>query len=108
MKRKRTAARKRYSQLLKQYEQHLKRRELNGEIKEVTRKTSLNKANRVLECLLAASPEIEIKKTMLSQQYKGYYGKVIRELKVIMAGRALWLGEVDLEVTLWQRAQSGG
>ena len=87
MKRKPTAARKRYPQLLKQYEQYLRRRELNGETKEATRKTFLNDANRVLECLLAASSQTDIKRIMLSQQYKGYYGKVIRDLKAIMAGR---------------------
>lgn len=87
MKRKPTAARKRYPQLLKQYEQYLRRRELDGEIKEVTRKTFLNDANRVLECLLAASSQTDVKRIVLSQQYKGYYGKVIRDLKAIMAGR---------------------
>jgi hypothetical protein len=89
MKRKPTAARRKYPQLLKEYEQYLKRRELNGEIKEVTRKTFLNDANRVLECLLAESSVTEIKKIMLSRQYKGYYGRVIRDLKAIMAGRTL-------------------
>ncbi len=89
MKRKPTPARKRYSQLLKEYEQYLKRRELNGEIKEVTRKTFLNDANRVLECLLGTSSQEQIKNIMLGQQYKGYYGKVIRDLKAIMAGRTL-------------------
>lgn len=87
MKRKPTAARKRYPQLLKQYEQYLRRKELDGEIKEVTRKTFLNDANRVLECLLAASSQTDVKRIMLSQQYKGYYGKVIRDLKAIMTGR---------------------
>jgi hypothetical protein len=87
MKRKPMAARKRYPQLLKQYEQYLRRRELDGEIKEVTRKTFLNDANRVLECLLAASSQTDVKRIMLSQQYRGYYGKVIRNLKAIMAGR---------------------
>ena len=87
MRRKPRAARKGYPQLLKQYEQYLRRRELDGEIKEVTRKTFLNDANRVLECLLAASSQTDVKRIMLSQQYRGYYGKVIRNLKAIMAGR---------------------
>ena len=87
MKGKTMAARKKYPQLLKEYEQYLKRRELNGEIKEVSHKTFLNDANRVLECLLAVSSETETKETMVSLQYKGYYGKVIRDLKAIMAGR---------------------
>jgi hypothetical protein len=89
MKRKPTAARKRYPQLLKEYEQYLKRRELDGEIKEVSYKNFLNDANRVLECLLAASSGAEIRKIMLNNQYKGYYGKVIGDLKAIMAGRTL-------------------
>ncbi len=81
--------RKRYSRLLDEYERDLKQRESNGEIKEATRKTHLNDANRVLECLLAASSEEDIKKIMVGQLYKGYYGKVIRSLKAIMASRTL-------------------
>ncbi len=81
--------RKRYPRLLKEYEQDLERRERNGEIIEATRKTYLNDANRVLECLLAASSEEGIEKIMLSQQYKGYYRNIIRDLKAIMARRTL-------------------
>ena len=76
---------KRYARLLVKYEQDLKRRELNNEIKEVTRKTYLNDANRVLESLLAASSHEEIERIMASQQYRGYYKKVIKDLKTIMA-----------------------
>ena len=54
--------RKNYPQLLRRRERDLGRRELDGEIKEATRKTYLNDANRVLESLLVASSEEEIQK----------------------------------------------
>jgi hypothetical protein len=81
--------RKNCPQLLKEYERDLKRRELNGEIKECTRKTYLNDANRVLESLLVTSPREEIRKVMVSQQYKGYYANIINDLKAIIARRTL-------------------
>lgn len=81
--------RKNCPQLLKEYERDLKRRELNGEIKERTRKTYLNDANRVLESLLVTSSREEIRKIMVNQQYKGYYANIINDLKAIMAHRTL-------------------
>jgi hypothetical protein len=81
--------RKNYPQLLKEYERNLKRRELNGEIREVTRKTYLNDANRILESLLVASSREEIRKIMVTQQYKGYYANIINDLKAIIVQRTL-------------------
>ena len=80
--------RKIYLRLLKEYERGLRRRELNGEIKEVTRKTYLNDAHRVLDSLLAAlsADDINAKVGLL---YRGYYKKVIKDLKAIMARRTL-------------------
>jgi hypothetical protein len=62
---------KNYPQLLKEYERNLKRRELNGEIREVTRKTYLNDANRILESLLVASSREEIGKSWLLSSTRG-------------------------------------
>ncbi len=78
--------RKNFPQLLKEYEQALKRREQNGEIKEDTRKTYLNDANRVMESLVAALPAGDIK-AKVSLLYQGYYTNIIKELKAIMEGR---------------------
>ena len=78
---------KRYPRLLVKYEQDLKRRERNGEIIEVTQKTYLNDAHRVLESLVAALSEEQMG-NMVGQQYRGYYRNIIKGLKTIMAGRA--------------------
>jgi len=78
--------RKRYPQLLKEYEKDLKRRERNGEIIEVTRKTYLNDAHRVVESLVAALSEEEMR-NMVGQQYRGYYGNIIKSVKAITARR---------------------
>ncbi len=78
--------RKNFSQLLKEYEQALKRREENGEIKEATRKTYLNDANRVMESLVAALPADDIK-AKVGLLYQGYYTNIIKELKAIMERR---------------------
>ncbi len=51
----------RYTHLLEDYERDLKRRELSGEIREVTRKTYLNDAHRVLESLAALPAQEETK-----------------------------------------------
>ena len=80
--------RKIYPRLLEEYERGLKRRELNGEIKEVTRKTYLNDAHRVLDSLLAASSADDIN-AKVGLLYRGYYKKVIKDLKAIMARRTL-------------------
>ena len=80
---------RRYNRVLKEYEQHLKARERNDDIKADTVRQYLNDANRVLKCLLAASSEEDMNKITVGQQYKGYYGKVIRRLKAIMASRTL-------------------
>ncbi len=75
--------RKNYPQLLKEYEQALKRRRQNGEINEAAQKTYLNDANRVMESLIKASSadEIEAKVKLF---YRGYYRNIIKELKAIM------------------------
>ena len=78
--------RRRYRQLLKEYEQYLRRRERDGEIKEVTRHTYLNDAHRVMESLVAALPAEDIK-AKVGLLYRGYYGTVIKESKVIMEHR---------------------
>lgn len=78
--------RRRYRQLLKEYEQYLRQRERDGEIKEVTRHTYLNDAHRVTESLVAALPAEDIK-AKVGLLYRGYYGTVIKELKVIMEHR---------------------
>ena len=86
MKGKPMPRRKVYSHLLEEYERNLKRRELNGEIREATRKTYLNDAHRVLECLLAALPAEDIK-AKVGLLYRGYYKNIIKELKAIMERR---------------------
>lgn len=86
MREKPVPRRKRYPHLLDEYERNLKRREQNGEIVEVTRKTYLNDANRVMESLLAALPVDDIK-AKVGLLYRGYYGNIIKELKAIMERR---------------------
>ena len=81
--------RKRHSRLLDEYERDLKQRESSSGIREATREAHLNDANRVPKCLLAVSSEEDMNKITVGQQYKGYYGKVIRRLKAIMASRTL-------------------
>lgn len=83
MKGKPMPRRKIYPHLLEEYERDLKRRELNGEIKEATRKTYLNDAHRVLESLVAAL-SAEYINAKVSLLYRGYYKNIIKELKAIM------------------------
>ena len=78
--------RRRYPQLLKEYERYLRQRERAGRIKEVTRQTYLNDAHRVMESLVAALPADDIK-AKVGLLYRGYYGNIIKELKAIMERR---------------------
>lgn len=78
--------RRRYPQLLKEFEQDLRQRERDSEIKEVTRRTYLNNAHRVVESLVAALP-VDDTKAKVGLLYRGYYGNIIRELKAIMERR---------------------
>ena len=86
MKQGQMAKRRRYRQLLKEYEQYLRQRERDGEIKEVTRHTYLNDAHRVMESLVATLPAEDIK-AKVGLLYRGYYGNIIKDLKGIMERR---------------------
>ena len=86
MKQAQMARRRRYPQLLKEYERYLRQRQRDGKIKEVTRRTYLNDAHRVMESLVAALPPDDIK-AKVRLLYRGYYMKVIKELKAIMERR---------------------
>jgi hypothetical protein len=70
--------------LLEKYERALKKRVVAGEIKEITLRTYLNDANRVLESLVAALSKEEILKIHRGQGYKGDYRNIIRDLKAII------------------------
>lgn len=49
--------------------------------------THVNDANRVLEALVFATERTDIEKAMGSYGYRGYYGKVIGDLKHIVEQR---------------------
>ena len=77
---------RRYRRVLKEYEQHLKQRERNGDIKSGTVRQYFNDAQVVMESLLAAIPKEEIK-AKVELLYRGYYGHVVKELKAIVERR---------------------
>ena len=58
-----------------------------GEIKEVTPDTYLNNSSRVFEGLVFTTEPSDIKNAMKRYGYRGYYGKVIRDLKQIVEQR---------------------
>ena len=80
-------SRRRFPRLLAEYEQNLRNRVQRLEIKEITLDTHVNDANRVLEALVFATERTDIEKAMGSYGYRGYYGKVIGDLKHIVEQR---------------------
>jgi len=77
----------RFPRLLTEYERNLRNRVQQGEIKEVTLDTHLNDASRVFEGLVFVIESRDIANAMKKYGYRGYYGKVIRDLKQIVEQR---------------------
>ena len=79
---------RRYPTLIKEYEKHLRLRVQEGEIKEITLRTYLNGANRVLESLLAGLTYYQIE-AIVARRYKNNdgYKDITRQLKDIMEHR---------------------
>ncbi len=72
----------RYYTILNEYERRLNERVKNGEIKETTRDTYLQDANRVFEALVGVFPQ-EVVKAIVALRFEGPYTHVIAELKAI-------------------------
>ena len=79
--------RHRFPRLLIEYELNLCNRAQQGEIKEGTLDTYLNDASRVFEGLVFATEPSDIENAMKKYGYRGYYGKVVRDLKQIVEQR---------------------
>ena len=85
----RPSIRHRFPRLLTEYERDLRRRVQQGEIKEATLNNYLNDAGRVFEGLLFATGPSDIDKAVKEYGYRGYYRKVIRDLRQIVQQRRI-------------------
>ena len=83
MKNKSIPRRRRYPQLISEYEQYLEQRVRNDELREVTYKTYLNDAHKVLESLVAAL-SVDVIEALVKLRFQGDYGSVIKDLKAIV------------------------
>ena len=76
-----------FPRLLTEYERNLCNRVQQGEIKEVTLDTYLNNSSRVFEGLVFTTEPSDIEYAMKKYGYRGYYGKVVRDLKQVVEQR---------------------
>ena len=76
-----------FPRLMAEYERNLRDTVQRGKIKEATLATHVNDANRIFEALIFAIKPTDIEQAMKKYGYRGYYGKVIRDLKRIVEQR---------------------
>jgi hypothetical protein len=78
---------RRYPGILTEYEVQLENRVQAGHITAKTKRTRLNRANRLFEALIVALTQEEMEAYVLARGFRASYGGIIRDLKTIAEAR---------------------